>query len=52
MLIAAVVLVLGLGGAKIGAGGFELSGVGLAAIGGIILNKVLPEKGYTKSEER
>ncbi|MCL2068610.1 MAG: uracil-xanthine permease family protein [Oscillospiraceae bacterium] len=48
LLIAAVTLVLGLGGAvlqiALGAVSFELSGVALAAIVGIILNKALPEK--------
>jgi len=48
LIIMAVVMVLGLGGATlaftVGDGEFMLSGVGLAAIVGIILNKALPEK--------
>jgi uracil permease len=48
LLIMAVIMVLGLGGAAIaftaGDAEFALSGVGLAAIVGIILNKILPEE--------
>ena len=45
LLIAAVMLVLGLGADKaISIGGVAISGVALAAILGIILNKILPEK--------
>jgi uracil permease len=48
LIIMAVVMVLGLGGAAlsftIGESEFALSGVGLSAIVGIILNKALPEK--------
>lgn len=47
LIIAAVILVLGLGGAalpvNIGALNFQMEGMALAAIIGIILNKVLPE---------
>ncbi len=47
LIIAAVILVLGLGGAvmpvNIGQVSFSLEGMALAAIVGIILNKVLPE---------
>lgn len=46
LIIAAVIFVLGLGGAvlpiKFGAVGFTIEGMALAAIVGIILNKVLP----------
>ena len=46
LLIAAVILVLGIGGASIsislGVTGFDITGMALAAIIGIILNKVLP----------
>jgi len=49
LLIAASILVLGLGGAtipiNIGAVSFTLSSLAVAAIAGIILNKVLPNKG-------
>jgi len=47
LIIAAVIMVLGLGGAvlpiKFGSVDFALEGMALAAIVGIILNKVLPE---------
>lgn len=47
LIIAAVILVLGIGGAvvpfKIGSFELSLQGMGLAAIVGIILNKILPE---------
>lgn len=42
--IAAVMLVLSIGGAVIGGSGFSFSGIGLGIIAGIILNLVLPEK--------
>ncbi len=41
LIISASMLVLGLGGAKFAVGNFELSGLGLAAIVGILLNLVL-----------
>mgnify|MGYP001069090618 CR=1 FL=1 len=45
IIIAAVMLVLGLGADKaITIGGVAISGVALAAVLGIILNKILPEK--------
>ena len=51
LLIAAVMLVLGLGADKaITIGGVAISGVALAAILGIILNKILPER--TAAEKR
>ncbi|EHL2551580.1 uracil permease, partial [Listeria monocytogenes] len=42
MIIASVVLVVGIGGLFIQAGTFQLSGMALAAVIGIILNLVLP----------
>ncbi len=55
LLIAAVILVLGIGGASIsfaiGQANFTFAGLALAAIVGIILNKVLPENiGQKKTE--
>lgn len=41
--IAAVMLVLAMGGARIGVSEFSFSGIGLGIIAGIILNLVLPE---------
>jgi len=54
LIIAAVILVLGIGGAAvpfaIGSVDFRIEGMALAAIVGIILNKVLPgEEAYTKN---
>jgi uracil permease len=43
LIIAAVILVLGLGGASVSLGWFTISGMALGAISGIILNKVLPD---------
>lgn len=47
--IAAVMLVLAMGGAVIGGPAFSVSGIGLGIVAGIILNLVLPEK---KKEEK
>ncbi len=44
LIIAAVILVLGLGGATLSIGRISISGMALGAIAGIILNKVLPDK--------
>lgn len=41
LMISAAMLVLGLGGAKFAIGNFQLSGLGLAAIVGILLNLIL-----------
>jgi uracil permease len=43
LIIASTMLVIGLGGAIISIGSFEMMGMSLAMIVGIILNKVLPE---------
>ncbi len=42
MVIASVILVIGIGGAKIAFGSFVLSGMALAAIVGVLLNIILP----------
>lgn len=57
LIIAAVILVLGLGGASvpfaIGAVEFNIQGMALAAIVGIILNKILPgAQKYSRDEEK
>lgn len=46
LIITAVMLVLGLGGASFELGSFAISGLGLAAIVGIILNVILNFKGF------
>ncbi|MDL2234568.1 purine/pyrimidine permease [Christensenellaceae bacterium OttesenSCG-928-L17] len=43
LLIASIMLVMGLGGASLDFGSLSFSGVALAAVLGIVLNKVLPE---------
>ena len=42
MVISSVILVIGIGGAKIAIDSFELSGMALAAIVGVVLNLILP----------
>ena len=49
LIVVSVIIVLGIGGAVINIKGFELSGVALATLVGIILNLVLPE--VSKNEE-
>ena len=51
LFIAAVVMVLGLGDAVLKVRGIELGGVGLAALVGILLNKLLPESADDGSGE-
>ena len=43
IIIASVVLTLGIGGAVIPMGSFSLSGIGLSAVVGVILNLVIPK---------
>ena len=45
LIIVSLILVFGIGGMQLGLGGFQLSGIGLAAITGILLNLVLPKAG-------
>lgn len=45
IIIVSVVLTLGIGGAIIPVGSFSLSGIGLAAVAGVILNLVIPQSG-------
>ena len=47
IIIVSVVLTLGIGGAILPMGSFSLSGIGLSALAGVILNLVLP---LTKEE--
>lgn len=50
LIITAVMLVLGLGGASFAFGNLKLSGLGLAAIIGILLNLILRPKDATQAE--
>ena len=43
IIIVSVTLTLGIGGAVIPMGSFSLSGIGLAAVAGVLLNLILPE---------
>ncbi|OCS87604.1 solute carrier family 23 protein [Caryophanon tenue] len=49
MVIASVILVIGIGGAKLEIGSFVMSGMALAAVVGVLLNLILPgrDKGVT-----
>jgi uracil permease len=42
--IVSIVLTVGIGGAVIQFGNFSLAGIGLAAVTGVILNLILPQK--------
>ncbi|MBN1243859.1 MAG: uracil permease, partial [Spirochaetales bacterium] len=50
LIITATMLTLGLGGAAFAFGNFKLSGLGLAAIAGIVLNLIMRPKDVTKAE--
>jgi len=50
LIITATMLVLGLGGASFAIGNVKLSGLGLAAIFGIVLNLILRPKDVTKAD--
>ncbi len=50
LIIVAVILVIGIGGASINIGQFTLAGIGLSGIAGVFLNILLPEK-LEKSQE-
>ena len=43
IIIVSVTLTLGIGGAIIPMGSFSLSGIGLAAVAGVLLNLILPK---------
>jgi uracil permease len=43
IIIVSVVLTLGIGGAILPMGSFSLSGIGLSALAGVILNLVIPQ---------
>jgi len=50
LMITAAMLVLGLGGAKFAFGNFQLEGLGLAAIVGVVLNLILNFKEFKKDK--
>lgn len=51
LIIASVILVIGIGGAGFTVGPFELQGMALATIVGVVLNLVLPVVGRSAAEE-
>ncbi len=52
LLISSVILVLGIGGAKIEIGSFNLQGMALAALVGILLNLILPSSDTMDGKEK
>ena len=44
LVIASLILTLGIGGAELTIGTFSIGGIGLAALVGVILNLILPNK--------
>ena len=44
VIIMSVMLTMGLGGAVLSQGSFSISGIGLSAVVGVILNQLLPRK--------
>lgn len=48
LIISSLILTIGIGGAVIEFGTFSFSGIGLASIVGVILNRLLPNKAETK----
>jgi uracil permease len=50
LVISSVILVIGIGGAFIKVSGFEIQGMALAAIIGIVLNLILPGKESVQAE--
>lgn len=43
LVIAAIILVVGIGNLQIGCGRFSMGGIGLAGLAGVILNQILPD---------
>ena len=52
LIIASVILVVGIGGAKIVIGGVEFAGMALATYIGIILNLIIPQSKTLESTEK
>ena len=50
VIIISVTLTMGIGGAVLSSNGFTLSGIGLSAIIGVVLNLLLPKTKTTKEE--
>ncbi len=52
VIIISVTLTMGIGGAVLSAGSFALSGIGLSAIVGVVLNLLLPQTKCAKDDNR
>lgn len=52
IIIVSVTLTMGIGGAVLGWGGFSISGIGLSAIVGVLLNLILPENTIEENEDK
>ena len=52
IIIMSVMLTMGLGGAVLSSGNFAISGIGLAAVVGVVLNLLLPKTKTTEEKER
>lgn len=50
IVIFSLILTVGIGGAALNCGGFSLSGIGLAAVVGVVLNLVLPREVQTRDK--
>ena len=48
MIIVSLTLTVGIGGAVLSWGSFSMSGIGLAAVLGMVLNLILPHEGTVK----
>ena len=44
LVISSLILTLGIGGAELTCGSITMSGIGLAALAGVILNLIIPKK--------
>ena len=51
VIIISVMLTMGLGGDVLSSGNFAISGIGLSAVIGVILNLVLPKKSEEEKTE-
>ena len=48
LIIASLILTLGIGGAELTCGSFTISGIGLSALVGVILNLIIPQKKHVE----
>ena len=48
LIIASLILTLGIGGAELTCGSFTISGIGLSALVGVVLNLIIPQKKHVE----